>query len=53
MVAEASPRCTVCGIEVRDVGTGLQHYQAGKLDRMLRDPYPHDATTEPVGDSEG
>lgn len=48
MVAEATPRCTICGVELRDVGAGLQHYQDGRLDRMLRDPYPHDATVEAV-----
>ena len=47
MVAEAEPRCAVCGIPVRDVGSGLQHYQQGRLDTMLREPYPHDATVDP------
>lgn len=48
MIAEAAPRCTVCGVEVRDVGQGLQHYEGGRLNRRLREPYPHDATLDPV-----
>jgi hypothetical protein len=47
VIAEAEPRCTVCGVPVRKVNGMLLHYDQGKLDLMRRNPFPHGATLEP------
>lgn len=46
---EEEPRCTICGEPLRRVGREpeLMHYRYGRLDRMLREPFPHVATLDP------
>lgn len=49
VTVEEEPRCTICGEPLRRIGRELElvHYRRGRLDRMIRDPYPHVATLEP------
>jgi hypothetical protein len=46
VVAEDQPHCTVCGVAVTWHQGMCLHVTEGRLDRMLREPYPHDATVE-------
>ena len=46
-------RCVVCGIKLYWYRwNDPLHRQNGKLDRMLRTPYPHNATENPTGRDE-
>lgn len=50
MIAEAAPRCTVCGVPVVRAGRLLTHIEQGRTFLVSTVVRPHEATTDPQPD---
>lgn len=49
MIAEAAPRCTICGVQLVRSGSVLVHYEPGRPTFAgSRTPVHHQATLDPA-----